>query len=255
MGLNPPSCVEYNANNTKIWIFIAIASVLATLGFFAFIMTMTKSGQIRALQRNSKQHDETINKTNNQINSKNDISNTNMKRGDQGPPGVRGPQGATGGVHSGAGPLMCIGQKKVITPTFGIKEPSIIYLDNKQYNPIQYWTMQNNPDSTVTIINKYTGNCITTNNIGDVFSDVCGVPPTPDQRFNWLPNMQLSSASQQNQCISVEDFARNPSNSNNNYDLNDMSSKQGSNNGTVTKLQLKSCSPSGDLNKAWWIGN
>ena len=178
-----------------------------------------------------------------------------MKRGDQGPPGIQGPPGPTGGVHAGAGPLLCVGQKKVATPTIGTSPYSIIYLDDRRYTPIQYWTMQNNQDGSVSVVNKFTGNCMTTDNLGSVYSDTCGKPVPINQKFNWNPNMQLSSASQPGFCITIDNFARNTSNSNNSYDLDNLTEKKDSNNGSVSQLKLKQCSSSQNLDQTWWIGN
>jgi hypothetical protein len=114
--------------------------------------------------------------------------------------------------------------------------------------------MQNNPDGSVSIVNKFTGNCMTTDNLGSIYSNTCGTPIPITQKFNWGPNMQLSSASQQNQCISVDNFSRNTSNSNNSYDLDNLSEKKNSNNGTVSQLKLSPCSASQNLDQTWWIG-
>lgn len=255
MPLNQNTIKYITGENYIFWIALGFIGLLSLLGIYAFISIFIKSGQIRRMHSQITAQETNSIKLTNQLKSQNDISNVNIKRGPQGPPGVNGPPGSTGGIHAGAGPLLCVGQKQVATPTFGTKEPSIIYLDDKQYTPIQYWTMQNNSDSTVSIINKHTGNCMTTNSLGDIYSDTCSIPPTSNQKFNWMPNMQLSSVSQQNQCITIDNFARNPSNSNTSYDLNTLSSKQGSNNGNVTKLLLKSCSSSQNLNQTWWIGN
>jgi hypothetical protein len=228
---------------------------MAILGFVTFIIQQVKNGEISAIeqqvQTSNTQNTEKLNK----LNSANQIQSTNMKRGDQGPPGIQGPPGPTGGVHAGAGPLLCVGQKKVATPTVGTSQYSIIYLDDRRYTPIQYWTMRNNTDGTVSVVNKFTGNCMTTNNLGDVFSDTCKSPIPLTQKFNWGPNMQLSSADKQNFCVTVDNFNMNTSNSNNKYDLDNMTEKKDSNNGTVTQLKLKSCSQSQNLDQTWWIGN
>jgi len=255
MALNQNTIKYITGENNIFWIAFVFIGLISLLGVYAFIAMFIKSGQINRMHQQIINQETNSKNLTNQIKSQNNISNVNIKRGPQGPPGVNGPPGSTGGVHAGAGPLLCVGHNQVATPTFGTKESSIIYLDDKHYTPIQYWTLQNNSDSTVSIINKYTGNCMTTNSLGDIFSDKCSIPPTSNQKFNWMPNMQLSSVSQQNQCIAVDNFIRNPNNSNKSYKFDDLSSKQGSNNGNVTKLQLKNCSSSQNLHQTWWVGN
>jgi hypothetical protein len=239
----------------SIIVVLVIFGIMAILGFVTFIIQQVKNGEISAIeqqvQTSNTQNTEKLNK----LNSANQIQSTNMKRGDQGPPGIQGPPGPTGGVHAGAGPLLCVGQKKVATPTVGTSQYSIIYLDDRRYTPIQYWTMRNNTDGTVSVVNKFTGNCMTTNNLGDVFSDTCKTPTPLTQKFNWGPNMQLSSADKQNFCVTVDQLSLNTSNSNNKFDLNNMTEKKDSNNGTVTQLKLRACSQSQNLDQTWWVGN
>jgi type II secretory pathway pseudopilin PulG len=236
-------------------IVLAVIGLIAILGLTAFGMQMTSKGKLDQLDNRVSEQEEKNKTLNNQSNSASQIAATNMKRGDQGPPGIQGPPGPTGGVHSGAGPLLCVGQKMVATPTTGTSPYSIIYLDNRRYTPIQYWTMRNNPDGTVSVVNKFTGNCMTTDNLGSIYSDTCGIQVPTNQKFNWGPNMQLSSASKLNYCISVDNFARNTSNSNNSYDLDNLTEKRDSNNGTVAQLKLMPCSASQNLDQTWWIGN
>lgn len=243
---------------TKDKIFIGVLvgiGIIALLGLIGFIMQQANDGKVKAMNNKVAEQEAQNKKLAEQQRSAGSIAATNMKRGDQGPPGIQGPPGPTGGVHAGAGPLLCVGQKKVATPTVGTSQYSIIYLDDRRYTPIQYWTMRNNPDGTVSVVNKFTGNCMTTNNLGDVFSDTCKTPIPLTQKFNWGPNMQLSSADKQNFCVTVDNFDMNTSNSNNKYDLNNMTEKKDSNSGTVRQLKLKSCSQSQNLDQTWWIGN
>jgi hypothetical protein len=235
-------------------ITLGVLLIISILGLTAFIMQMSHNGKLSQINDQLTQQEKKNNELTQRSQSSSQIAATNMKRGDQGPPGVQGPTGPTGGVHAGAGPLLCVGQKKVATPTVGNSPYSIIYLDNRRYTPIQYWTMQNNPDGSVSIVNKFTGNCMTTDNLGSIYSDTCGTPIPITQKFNWGPNMQLSSVSQQNQCLSVDNFSRNTSNSNNSYDLDNLSEKKNSNNGTVSQLKLSPCSASQNLDQTWWIG-
>ena len=238
-----------------VFISLGVILVISILGLVAFSMQMVNDGKVNAMSSRVAEQEEKNKNLSAQSTSASQIAATNMKRGDQGPPGIQGPPGPTGGVHAGAGPLLCVGQKKVATPTTGTSPYSIIYLDNRRYTPIQYWTMRNNPDGTVSIVNKFTGNCMTTDNLGSIYSDTCKNPVPLNQKFNWGPNMQLSSASKQNYCISVDNFSRNTSNSNNSYDLDNLTEKKDSNNGNVSQLKLAPCSASQNLDQTSWIGN
>ena len=244
-----------SSSNIGLYIVFGVTFVFAILGLAAFIMQQVNNGKVKAMNNKVAEQEKQNKKLAEQQRSANSIAETNMKRGDQGPPGIQGPPGPTGGVHAGAGPLLCVGQKKVATPTINNGEYSVIYLDDRRYTPIQYWTMRNNPDGTVSVVNKYTGNCMTTNNLGDVFSDTCETPIPLTQKFIWGPNMQLSSVDKQNFCVTVDNFDMNIGNSNNKYDLNNMTESKEPNSGTVSKLKLKSCSPSHNLDQTWWIGN
>lgn len=242
-------------NKTVIIVVLVGIGLMAALGLIGFIMQQVNDGKVNAMSsRVAAQEQQNKNLVAKQ-NSAGSIAATNMKRGDQGPPGIQGPPGPTGGVHAGAGPLLCVGQRKVATPTVGKSSVSIIYLDDRRYTPIQYWTMRNNPDGTVSVVNKFTGNCMTSNNLGDVFSDTCQTPVPLTQKFNWGPNMQLSSADRVGYCVAVNDdlFKMDDSNSMNKYDLDNMTEKPGSNKGTVSQLKLLQCGPS--PNQTWWIGN
>jgi len=240
-----------------VFIGLGVIFVFSILGLTAFGIQMKNIGEMERMDTKLSNQQTNINNQSNQANSANQIQAANMKRGSQGPPGIQGPPGPTGGVHAGAGPLLCVGQRKVATPTTGTSPFSIIYLDDRRYTPIQYWTLRNNPDSTVSVVNKFTGNCMTTaTNTADVYSDRCVNPVPMNQKFNWLPNMQLSSAAQQNQCLSVQNnFAMTNSNSNNRFDLDNLTEKRDSNNGSVTQLKLMQCSASQNLDQTWWIGN
>jgi hypothetical protein len=242
-------------NNWGIIIFLGVVFIMAVLGLTAFGMQMANDGKVKAMSNRVAEQEAKNKNLAAQSNSASSIAATNMKRGDQGPPGIQGPPGPTGGVHAGAGPLLCVGQKKVATPTVGTSQYSIIYLDNRRYTPIQYWTMRNNQDKTVSVVNKFTGNCMTTDDLGTVYSDTCKNPIPMNQKFSWGPNMQLSSSAKQNYCVTVDNFARNTSNSNNSFDLDNLTEKQDSNNGTVSQLKLSPCSASQNLDQTWWIGN
>jgi len=240
----------------KIFIGVLIGIlILAILGLVAFSMQQSNDGRVTSLNNKITVQEGEIKDLNAKINSSGSIAATNMKRGDQGPPGIQGPPGPTGGVHAAAGPLLCVGQRKVATPTVGVSDASIIYLDDRRYTPIQYWTLRNNPDGTVSVINKFTGNCMTTNNADAVFSDKCKNPVPLNQKFNWGPNMQLSSADKQNFCVSVDSKYPMSNENMNKYDLDNMTEKPDSNKGVVSKLLLKKCGDTNDANQTWWAGN
>ena len=241
----------------KIFIGVLIGIlILAVLGLVAFSMQQANDGRVNSLNKKITTQEGEIKDLNAKINSSGSVSATNMKRGDQGPPGIQGPPGPTGGVHAAAGPLLCVGQRKVATPTVGVSDASIIYLDDRRYTPIQYWSLRNNPDGTVSVVNKFTGNCITTNNEKAVFSNKCEDKNVPlNQKFNWLPNMQLSSAAMQNFCLSVNSKYPMSNENMNRYDLDNMTEKTDSNKGVVSKLLLKKCGEVNDINQTWWVGN
>ena len=236
-------------------IVLSIIGLMALLGLVAFSLQMINDGKIKTMNNKVAAQEEQNKNLAAKQNSAGSIAATNMKRGDQGPPGIQGPPGPTGGVHAGAGPLLCVGQRKVATPTVGISDASIIYLDDRRYTPIQYWTLRNNPDGTVSVVNKFTGNCMTTNNSNAVFSDKCKNPVPLNQKFNWLPNMQLSSAEIQNFCVSVDSKYPMSNENMNRYDLDNMTEKPDSNKGVVSKLLLKQCGSTNDANQTWWVGN
>jgi hypothetical protein len=237
-----------------IWVLVGMG-IIALIGLIGFIMQQTNDGKVTTATGDIGQIQQDIKDLKAKQNSADSIAATNMKRGDQGPPGIQGPPGPTGGVHAGAGPLLCVGQRKVATPTVGTSDAAIIYLDERRYTPIQYWTLRNNADGTVSVVNKFTDNCMTTNNLKDVFSDKCKNPVPLNQKFNWKPNMQLSSADMQNFCVSVDNKYPMSDNNNNRFDLDNNSEKPNSNKGTVSKLILKQCGETNDINQTWWIGN
>jgi hypothetical protein len=236
-------------------IFLSIIGLMALLGLVAFSMQMVNDGKMKAMNNKVAAQEQQNRNLAASQNSAGSIAATNMKRGDQGPPGIQGPPGPTGGVHAAAGPLLCVGQRKVATPTVGTSDASIIYLDDRRYTPIQYWTLRNNPDGTVSVVNKFTGNCMTTNNSKAVFSDRCRNPVPLNQKFNWSPNMQLSSADMQNFCVSVDSKFQMSNENMNKYDLDNMTEKPDTNKGVVSKLLLKQCGSTNDANQTWWVGN
>lgn len=237
-------------------IVLSIIGLMALLGLVAFSLQMVNDGKIKTMNNKVAAQEEQNKNLAAKQNSAGSIAATNMKRGDQGPPGIQGPPGPTGGVHAAAGPLLCVGQRKVATPTTGTSDASIIYLDDRRYTPIQYWTLRNNSDGTVSVVNKFTGNCMTTNKNNAVFSNMCVDKNVPlNQKFNWLPNMQLSSVETPNFCLSVENNFPMSNENMNKYDLDNMTEKPNSNKGAVSKLLLKRCKDTNDSNQTWWVGN
>ena len=238
-----------------VFISLGVILVISILGLVAFSMQMVNDGKVKEMNERVDAQEEQNKKLTAGKNSADSIAARNMKRGDQGPPGIQGPPGPTGGVHAAAGPLLCVGQKKVATPTVGVSDASIIYLDDRRYTPIQYWTLRNNSDGTVSVVNKFTGNCMTTNNLNAVFSDTCKNPVPLNQKFNWKPNMQLSSVETPNFCVSVDSKFPMSNENMNRYDLDNMTEKPDSNKGVVSKLLLKQCGSTNDANQTWWVGN
>lgn len=238
-----------------VFISLGVILVISILGLVAFSMQMINDGKVNKMNERVEAQEEQNKKLTAGKNSADSIAATNMKRGDQGPPGIQGPPGPTGGVHAAAGPLLCVGQKKVATPTVGVSDASIIYLDDRRYTPIQYWTLRNNPDGTVSVVNKFTGNCMTTNSLNAVYSDTCKIPVPSTQKFNWKPNMQLSSVETPNFCVSVDSKFQMSNENMNRYNLDNMTEEDNTNKGTVSKLLLKKCEEVNDVNQTWWVGN
>ena len=97
---------------------------------------------------------------------------------------------------------------------------------------------------------------MTTNKNNAVFSNMCVDKNVPlNQKFNWLPNMQLSSVETPNFCLSVENNFPMSNENMNKYDLDNMTEKPNSNKGAVSKLLLKRCKDTSDYNQTWWVGN
>jgi len=190
--------------------------------------------------------------------AKNDLTSqvqaglASAKMGLPGPVGQQGPIGPPGGIFASAGPLMCMANQKVATPTFGKGEQSIVYLDTKKYSPIQFWYLENKTNGTVVVKNKFTGKCLTANDLGEIYSDTC--TNQQNQQFYWNPDMKLSSISKPNYCIALQDFARTSSNSFNSYNFRTLDQANGSATGTVSRLKLDLCSSSLNPNQTWYVG-
>jgi hypothetical protein len=174
-------------------------------------------------------------------------------RGLQGPRGPSGSQGPPGMSYSAAGQLLNMSTKTVATPTAGKGLQSIIYLDNKNNSPMQYWFLENNPDGSVSVKNKYSDRCLNTDGGNNVFSDVCR--NDNNQKFIWNSQMQLLSQGQNGKCMSIQDFSRNTGNSTNNLDPTTGQALTNTNNGNVKRIALDTCSTSLNPNQTWFVGN
>ena len=174
-------------------------------------------------------------------------------RGLQGPRGPSGPQGPPGMSYSAAGQLLNMATKTVATPTAGKGLQSILYLDNKNNSPMQYWFLENNLDGTVSVKNKYSDRCLNPDGGNNVFSDVCR--DNNDQKFIWNSQMQLLSKGQNGKCMSIQDFSRNTGNSTNNLDPTTGQPVANTNSGNVKRVSLDECSSSLNPNQTWFVGN
>ena len=125
-------------------IFGLIAIGAGIIGFIA----LNKSSSGSELEQLQKDFDEFTDSIQKVVVSQAQSLNTGT-RGLQGPRGPSGPQGPPGMSYSAAGQLLNMATKTVATPTAGKGLQSIIYLDNKNNSPVQYWFLENNPDGTV----------------------------------------------------------------------------------------------------------
>jgi len=174
-------------------------------------------------------------------------------RGLQGPRGTSGPQGPPGMSYSAAGQLLNMATKTVATPTAGKGLQSIVYLDNKNNSPMQYWFLENNQDGSVSVKNKYSNHCLNTDGGNNVFSDVCR--NDNNQKFIWNSQMQLLSNGQNGKCMTIQNFSRNTGNSTNNLDPTTGQALSNTNNGNVNRVALDTCSSSLNPNQTWFVGN
>jgi hypothetical protein len=96
---------------------------------------------------------------------------------------------------------------------------------------------------------------MTTNKYNDIYNAECKDPVPSNQKFNWKPNMQLSSVDIPDFCVSVDTKFQMSNENMNKFDLDNMTEAPGTNKGVVSKLLLKTCSDTNDINQTWWIGN
>jgi hypothetical protein len=229
-------------------IFGLIAIGAGIIGFIA----LNKSSSGSELEQLKKDFDEFTDSIQKVVVSQAQSLNTGT-RGLQGPRGPSGPQGPPGMSYSAAGQLLNMATKTVATPTAGKGLQSIVYLDNKNNSPVQYWFMENNPDGTVSVKNKYSERCLNTDGGNNIFSDVCRNDNT--QKFVWNSQMQLVSSGQNGKCITIQEFTRNTGNSTNNLDPTTGQAMANTNNGNVKKIALDTCSSSINPNQTWFVGN
>lgn len=238
---------------TILMIGMLIILIVAAIGIVIGVVALNKSNSssdIQQLQKNMDEFKESIEKV---VVSQAQSLNTGT-RGFQGPRGPVGPQGPPGMSYSAAGQLLNMATKTVATPTAGKGLESIVYLDSKNNSPIQYWFLENNPDGTVSVKNKYSERCLNTDGGGHVFSDICD-NDNNTQKFNWNSYMQLVSRGQNGKCMTIQEFTRNSGNSQNSLDPLTGQPLSNTNNGNVKKISLDTCSSSINPNQTWFVGN
>lgn len=238
---------------TILMIGMLIILIVAAIGIVIGVVALNKSNSssdIQQLQKNMDEFKESIEKV---VVSQAQSLNTGT-RGLQGPRGPVGPQGPPGMSYSAAGQLLNMATKTVATPTAGKGLESIVYLDSKNNSPIQYWFLENNPDGTVSVKNKYSERCLNTDGGGHVFSDICNSNDNT-QKFNWNSHMQLVSRGQNGKCMTIQEFTRNSGNSQNSLDPLTGQPLSNTNNGNVKKISLDTCSSSINPNQTWFVGN
>ena len=237
---------------TILIIGIVIVTLIAIVGIIIGVVALNKSNSSSEITQLKKDFDEFTTSVGKVVVSQAQSLNTGT-RGVQGPRGPSGPQGPPGMSYSAAGQLLNMATKTVATPTAGKGLQSIVYLDNKNNSPVQYWFLENNPDGTVSVKNKYSQRCLNTDGGNNVFSDICKNDNT--QKFVWNTQMQLVSNGQSGKCMTIQDFSRNTGNSTNNLDPTTGQALSNTNNGNVKRVSLDSCSSSINPNQTWFVGN
>jgi len=238
--------------STILIIGIVIVALISISAGIISVVAISKSNQSSEIKKLQKDFDEFTTSVGKVVVSQAQSLNTGT-RGLQGPRGPSGPQGPPGMSYSAAGQLLNMATKTVATPTAGKGLQSIVYLDNKNNSPLQYWFLENNPDGTVSVKNKYSQRCLNTDGGNNVFSDVCRNDNT--QKFIWNSQMQLMSNGQNGKCMTIQDFSRNTGNSTNNLDPTTGQALSNTNNGNVKRVSLDSCSSSINPNQTWFVGS
>ena len=237
---------------------VILGLIAITAGIIAFVALnkSSSSSDIDQLQKNMDEFQTSIEKV---VVSQAQALNSGT-RGLQGPRGPSGPQGSPGMSYSAAGQLLNMATKTVATPTAGAGPNSIIYLDNKNNSPLQYWFLENNPDGSgsVRVKNKYSEKCLNSDggNGNNVFSEICSEKNNKmDEQFIWNSQMQLVSKRQTDKCMTIQEFTRTTGNSTNSFDMTTGQPLANTNNGNVKKVALAACSSSINPNQTWFVGN
>ena len=239
---------------TSTFILIIVAVLIGIIGIIIGAIALHKSGSSSEITQLKKNFDEFKTSIESVVASQAQSLNTGT-RGFQGPRGPSGPQGPPGMSYSAAGQLLNMATKTVATPTAGKGLQSIVYLDNKNNSPVQYWFLENNPDGSVSVKNKYSERCLNTDGGKNVFSDVCR-NDNDNQKFIWNSQMQLLSKGQSGKCMTIEqNFSRDSGNSTNNLDPTTGQALKDTNNGNVNRVALDTCSSSINPNQTWFVGN
>ena len=235
-------------------ILIIVAGLIGIIGIIIGAIALGKSNSSSETEQLKKNFDEFTTTIQNLVASQAQSLNTGT-RGLQGPQGPSGPQGPPGMSYSAAGQLLNMATKTVATPTAGKGLESIVYLDNKNNSPVQYWFLENNPDGSVSVKNKYSERCLNTDGGNNIFSDACR-NDNDNQKFIWNSQMQLLSKGQSGKCMTIEqNFSRNSGNSTNNLDPTTGQAVANTNNGNVNRVALDTCSSSINPNQTWFVGN
>lgn len=242
-------------SKAKIAFWIGIGSlIIAVVGI---IILGIKIASIKTIESSISQLndiDKTLKSKYEELNSRIAVSSPipGANRGPQGIKGPAGPAGPPGGLYSASGALMNMGFKKIATPTYGKGLPALVYLDEKHFSPVQYWYLENNPNGSVKIRNKYTDLCLTVNTTKDVYSDVCN-NNNSNQQFSWEKNMQLKSKGMTNHCLDIGSWTRSD-NDNPGFNYENLTTVPGSNSGNVDKLKIETCSASLNPKQTWYVG-
>lgn len=231
-------------------LLFAIAGII--IGFIALGKSNSDS-ELKKIQKNMDEFKTSIEKV---VVSQAQALNTGT-RGLQGPRGPSGPQGPPGMSYSASGQLLNMATKTVATPTAGQGEQSIVYLDNKNYAPFQYWFLENNPNGDgVRVKNKMTDYCLKTDDKNNVFSKSCSANYDSNELFIWNQNMQLMSKGQNGKCMTMQpNFTRGYGNSNESLDPITGKAVQDTKQGTVNRIALDTCSSSINPNQTWFVGS
>jgi hypothetical protein len=245
--------VVYNMPEWVYWLLVGLTILIFITAISISIYSMIKVTSLQTeINKLSKNNADFTNQINTHVSTQSQMINSGS-RGQQGPRGLAGPQGPPGMSYSAAGPLLNMATKKVATPTAGKGQPSIVYLDDVNHSPVQYWFLSNNPDGSVSVQNKYSNNCLNTDDSNNIFSDVCN-SSSNTQKFLWGPNMQLISKGQNGKCASIQDFNRTIGNSTNNIDPTTGQPVRNTNSGSVKRMALDTCSTSLNPRQTWYVG-